>query len=81
MTTFESVQALWERPYKTWQPSLDKESQDDYENPFNRSSGEVDQGGLHEEAEIDENILNSQVWDAHEDEVDWHKSRNDGIGG
>jgi DNA polymerase zeta len=58
MTTFESVQALWERPHKTWQPSNGTESLSDDANPFNQLNGIIN-GTV--KAEIDETILGSQA--------------------
>lgn len=77
MNTFESVQALWERPYKTWLPSRDSHSQTDEENPFNQPSGETNKIDRDRDAEIDENILNSQTWDMAEHEEGWHENQSD----
>lgn len=58
MTTFESIQALWERPHKTWQPSDGRDSMSDEANPFNQTNGAAN---LETKMEIDEAVLNSQA--------------------
>lgn len=58
MTTFESVQALWPEPYKTWRPKIDLTpgSPVPKTNPFHGESGDIKQ----EEQEINEEWLSSQ---------------------
>lgn len=87
MTTFESVEALWEPEYKTWkpapknndavnQPSTEKDNE---ENPFNRVSGNNNQeksgSGV---VEVDEALLASQAM--HQlvelEEAAWEKAVN-----
>jgi len=70
MTTFESVEALWERRWKSWKPSSqdcqDVEEAQQEENPFeaaagslpwNTPSGETEAGF---DVEVDESMLSSQ---------------------
>jgi len=60
MTAFESVQALWQRPHKTWQPSNGTDNFSDAENPFEQSNVLAEEDI---KAEVDETILSSQTFD------------------
>ncbi|KAG2023486.1 delta DNA polymerase [Coprinopsis cinerea AmutBmut pab1-1] len=68
MTTFESIEALWEDQWKTWKPS----------NPPEGQQGEQEQGNLdHQHAgdgqdtvEIDMEMLSSQTFELPEEQVD-----------
>ncbi|KAI0078881.1 hypothetical protein K474DRAFT_778270 [Panus rudis PR-1116 ss-1] len=68
MTTFESIEALWEKEWKTWKPSSQRSRTNDHntersdDNPYAISSGESDQYIPQAEvkAEVDETILSSQ---------------------
>lgn len=58
MTTYESIQALWDRPFRTWQPSTTR--QDDGLNPYTQSSDTLDRDG--EKTDVDERLLSSQAF-------------------
>jgi DNA polymerase zeta len=81
MTTFESIQALWSRPYKTWRPSSAEGHLDDLSNPFNSSGSSAENTAAN--AEIDEKLLSSQdiqeeihKLESSEDEWQrWHDAR------
>lgn len=77
MTTFESIQALWERPHKTWRPSNGQANISDEANPFLPSSGHSNEGV---KVEIDETMLNSQAFETKVEEDDqwqkWHEQQD-----
>ncbi|KAG8822408.1 DNA polymerase zeta, partial [Serendipita sp. 399] len=69
MTTFESVQALWERPYRTWRP--------EGINPFNHSEP-ITANEADPQLELDSELLSSQAFDEnatglHEEDQEWAK--------
>jgi DNA polymerase zeta len=78
MTTFESVEALWEKEHKAWRPSMqDNQTEDKIlhtslpeENPFEIASGlaatdpsHLQQEDIIDDHEVDENILVNQDMD------------------
>lgn len=90
MTTFESTEALWDSPWKTWRPIRDQETtaatrvDTDAENPFERAtssepSEREDMSGQ-DDAEVDEKLLSSQVQIMDIAEANWPELReHDGL--
>ncbi|EIN13737.1 hypothetical protein PUNSTDRAFT_117429 [Punctularia strigosozonata HHB-11173 SS5] len=78
MTTFESVEALWEKPYKRWRPihpmkegeGVGASTTITEENPYESASGSTDSGaheaghqGASHHNEVDEEMLRNQDMD------------------
>lgn len=83
MTTFESVQALWNRPWRTWKPDLQKPTisirgnETTEDNPYavldsQEGNGEMAQSADQDlRAEVDEDVLSSQDIRHLDDDVQW----------
>ncbi|KAK7694650.1 hypothetical protein QCA50_001837 [Cerrena zonata] len=83
MTTFESVQALWNRPWRTWKPDLQKPTipirgnETTEDNPYAVLDSQEGNGEMAESAdqdlraEVDEDVLSSQDIRHLDDDVQW----------
>lgn len=78
MTTYESVQALWPRPYRTWHPSITHQGDDP--NPYEQSSENVSQEET--KTDVDERLLSSQAFNVEVKRVNeddewqrWHEQQ------
>lgn len=71
MTTFESVEALWEDEYRVWKPDIQVEAQE--RNPYADSNGSSPQDVKpisQSSVEVDESLLSSQDLSAVEEQGD-----------
>lgn len=75
MTTFESVQALWDKPHKTWRPAGERIGTSTTQNPFDRTEAQDFKQETH--GEVDTKLLRSQSFEAPNleqgDEISWEQ--------
>jgi DNA polymerase zeta len=77
MTAFESVEALWEDPWKVWKPEAlggRSDRKDREENPFGAASNKPD-GEAEDDVDVNETILQSQEMNrlVELEEADWER--------
>lgn len=58
MTTFESVEALWEEPWKVWKPR--REENEGADNPYAASPDSYNEDNQHNAGDVDMGMLGSQ---------------------
>lgn len=80
MTTFDSVQALWDRPWRSWKPEIEKSTSrhgQAEENPYvvlgSQEGTRPTVEGTHQDlyAEVDEEVLSSQDVEHLDDDLQW----------
>ncbi|KAI0348054.1 hypothetical protein BDW22DRAFT_1350202 [Trametopsis cervina] len=85
MTTFESIEAIWESRYRTWKPRKEKTSSEEEANPYETaslsdgSSQELGQPQTEKDVDVNEEMLSSQELSrlVEREEVQWAEGQGD----